>query len=86
MAIDKSPHHGLTQAAYDGAAITPSDTVPLANWSRWVFVGGAGNLAVTMVGGETVTFTGLVANTLLPIRATLIKVTGTTATNLVAFW
>lgn len=64
-----------------------SDTT-LANITRGIFVGGAGNLAVTTQGKENVTFTGVVAGTIYAIRAGVIKSTanGTTATNIVALW
>lgn len=51
---------------------------------RALFVGGAGNIAVTMYGGGDITFTGVAAGSVLPISASLIKTTGTTAENIVA--
>lgn len=51
---------------------------------RALFVGGAGNVAVTMKGGGDVTFTGVAAGTVLPISASMIKNSGTTATNMTA--
>jgi hypothetical protein len=36
--------------------------------------------------GATTLFTGILAGTLLPVRATRVKATGTTATNIVALW
>lgn len=71
-------------ACESAAAVTPSDTVDLTNTSRSIFVGGAGNVVAIMFDGTTVTFTGVTAGTILPIRATRIKATGTTATNMVA--
>ena len=59
-----------------------SDTVDLPRYSRSLFVGGAGNLKVDMMNGETVTITGVTAGTTLPIRVGRIWSTGTTATNL----
>ena len=51
---------------------------------RAFYIGGAGNLAVTMWGGATVTFQGLPVGTILPIRARSVTQTGTTATNVLA--
>lgn len=51
---------------------------------RAVYVGGAGNLAVTMWDGGNVTFTGMAAGTWLPIRARTVLNSGTTATGIVA--
>ena len=51
---------------------------------RAFYIGGAGNLAVTMWGGGNVTFTGLPAGTILPISARAVLNSGTTATAVVA--
>lgn len=68
------------------AAITPSDAAALSPPSGRLFVGGAGNLKVDTIGGETVTFTGVVAGSLIPVRAIKVYATGTTATNIAALW
>ena len=65
-------------------AITPSDAADDANGPfRMLYVGGAGNIAVILTGGTTVTFTGVPVGTVLPVRADRILATDTTATNLV---
>lgn len=78
------------QLAYDpassAAAVTTHDTNELANLTTRVFVGGAGNIKVTMMDGTDVTFTGVIAGSVLPIRVRRIFATGTTATNIVAMW
>lgn len=66
--------------------VTPNDTADLSATSRALYVGGAGNLAVIMVGGETVTLTAVPAGTLLPIRVDRVLAIGTTATAIVALW
>lgn len=48
-------------------AITPANA-DLAEIPRGIYVGGAGDLAVLDGSGNTVTFKGLVAGMLLPIR------------------
>lgn len=65
--------------------VSPSDSTNLARVSRGIWVGGAGNVAAVMLGGDVVTITGVPAGTLLPIRVTRINSTNTTATNMVAF-
>lgn len=71
---------------YVGAAdVTPSDTVPVET-TRAIYVGGAGNLKVTMQDGSVAVFTAVPIGIVLKIRATLIWATGTTATNLVALY
>lgn len=62
-------------------AITPSDTV-LQQWSG-IYVGGAGNVAVTMESGDVVTFTAPPVGTILPIRVIRVMATNTTATLLI---
>ena len=64
-------------------AITPHDTDALSETTRALYVGGAGNVALKLSNGVTVTFTGLAASFVLPVRATHVLATGTTATGLV---
>lgn len=66
-------------------AVTKSDTTKLTP-TQALFVGGAGNVAVLTVGGETVTFTGVIAGSILPVRVTKVLAAGTTATNITAIW
>jgi hypothetical protein len=71
--------------AHHAMAVTPSNTNDLPAASTAIYVGGSGNLRVTMLGGELVTFTGLAAGW-HPIRVTRVWATSTTATNIVAVW
>lgn len=84
---DKFQGHqrGLSSPPEEAAAVTPNDTTPLAQASRAIYVGGAGNLSVTMLGGQNVTF-AVQAGTLLPLRASHVRAAGTTATGIVALW
>lgn len=72
--------------AQDADEVTPHDTTALGNVTKGVYVGGAGNLEVIMLGGETVVFSAVPAGTVLPIRATHVKDANTTATLIVALW
>lgn len=67
-------------------AITPSDGSDLAYVPRAIYVGGYGDVAVITAGGETVTFVGMSAGDLLPVRASRVMATGTTATSIVGIW
>ena len=71
--------------ASNAAQVTPSDSVDLTYVSRAVFIGAAGTLSVEMHGGGTVSFDAY-AGMILPIRATRVNATGTTATGIVALW
>ena len=79
VGIDSGPY------AY-AAAVTPSDTVPLANPSRGIYVGGAGNLSVVMISGDGAVFSAVSTGAVLPIAVDQVNATGTTATNIVALW
>jgi hypothetical protein len=71
--------------AINAAAVTPSDTVDLSAVTRAIYVGTAGDLKVTMLGGQTVTFTAAPAGW-HPICATRVFATDTTAEGIVAAW
>lgn len=80
-------------AGYTNAvAVTPSDTVPVVSSGgvalpiSAIYVGGAGNVAVTTQGGQNVVFTAPPVGSVLYIRATHVRATLTTATLLVALW
>lgn len=87
-AVDLFPKHPDDKAApsSNAAAVTPSDSADLTYVTRELFVGGAGNVAVIMAGGQTVTLTGVLAGSVLPIRVSRVKNTGTTAANITALW
>jgi hypothetical protein len=77
---------GLDSDYKHAVNVTPDDTNDLVTASRAVYVGGAGTLKVTTAGGETLTITGLLANTTMRLRVTRVWSIGTTATNIVALW
>ncbi len=67
-------------------AVTPHDTNLLAKQCRSLFVGGAGNIALTTRNEENVTLTGVLAGSIIPLSCIRVKSTGTTATNIVAMY
>ncbi len=74
----------ITAPGNNLVAITPSDSTDLPQVSRGIYVGGAGNLVVTpAAGGSNVTFVGVPAGTVLPIRVSRVLSTSTTATSLI---
>lgn len=77
---------GLDSPGLGGETVTPSDTQDLTNVSRGLWVGAAGDVAVILLSGSTVTLVGVTAGTLIPIRASRVLATGTTATSIVALW
>jgi len=80
---------GPSDSVGNAFAITPSDTTvfpPNASSSstrvqvtRAVWVGGAGNLSVTMISGDSALFSGVPAGTILPIQVKQV-LAATTAT------
>lgn len=67
--------------ARDAAAVTKSDTTPVAFDA--LYIGGAGDVAVTTVAGSVVTFTAVPAGSIIPIRCTRVMSTNTDATGIV---
>lgn len=67
-------------------AVTPNDSVDLPNVARSLYVGVTGNIQLITLGGNTVTFVGIQAGTVLPIRTSRVGSTGTTATNILALF
>ena len=73
---------------YAGAvAVTPSDVNNFARGvCQGIYVGGAGAIAAVMEDGTVATFSAVPVGTLLPIRATRVNSTNTTATLLLALY
>lgn len=80
IGYEQGPNAPYTRAS----AITPTNGADLAFRTTAIWVGGAGNLALVLSSGDTVTFTAVPAGTLIRVRADQVPSTGTTATNLVA--
>ena len=74
---------GLESPASDGFAVTPDDTNPLPSVTRALYIGGVGDVTVTMKSGATVTFKAVATGAILPVRVVAVAATGTTATHLV---
>lgn len=74
-----------THSAVHAVAATPNDSTTF-DATRGVYVGGAGDLTVTMASGEIVTFTAIATSVIHPISVTQIRNTGTDATNIVILY
>lgn len=72
--------------AHDAASVTPGPTQIAGTENRGVclYVGGTGDVTVTMESGNSVTFTAVPAGTFLPILVT--HVTAATATAILALY
>jgi hypothetical protein len=62
-------------------AVTPADS-DLTQPARALYVGGAGNLVITTVGGSVVTLTGVAAGSFVPISVKRVAA-ASTATSIV---
>lgn len=67
-------------------AVTPSDSTVLAAGCRGLFVGTAGNVAVTGADGTSVTFLNVANGTKLDLGPVKVLSTGTTASNILALY
>lgn len=75
----------VSDAAVSVVSVTPSDTTVLAQGCKSLWIGGTGNVVVTMWDGTTATFTAVPAGTRLPVSPQLVKA-ATTATLIVALY
>ena len=73
----------LSDPSDDYFVATPHDSNDEASVSKGVLVLGAGDVVAVRPDGTAVTFTGVPAGALLPIRAVRINSTNTTATNII---
>ena len=64
--------------------IVPSDTIPIREPYRRIFVGGAGNVTAKNADGSVVTYVAPPIGSYINASYGIIMATGTTATNLVA--
>jgi hypothetical protein len=67
-------------------AVTPSDVTVFSHFTDALYVGGAGNIAVRMKDGTTVTFTGVAAGSTLLLHVDKVMSTNTTATAIIALY
>lgn len=80
----------MSEPAHYCAAISTSDTVDLPLYSRGIFVGVGGDVALKLVADDpnaaSVVFKNCASGQFLPFRVRRVYATSTTATNLVAVW
>lgn len=70
----------------DAGAVTPSDSVNLTRTARALYIGTGGNVVVITASGTVVTFANVQTGTVLPVRASRVNATNTTASNIVAIY
>jgi hypothetical protein len=77
---------GYDAPASNAFVVTPADGSNLTHAARALFVGGAGDIRVDTLGGDTVTFASVPAGSILPVRVLKVYSTGTDASNIVAVY
>jgi len=76
----------MTDSYSHAFVITPNNAVDLPQETRAIYVGGAGNLNVTLTDGYGVQFQAVPVGTILPIAAKRVASVGTSATYLLGLW
>ena len=82
MAAQDITQGGLGQPIGLVFPIVPNDNTDVQYMTRGIYIGTGGTLTVMTVGGTIGVFTNLNSGTILPVRATRVYATGTTATGL----
>lgn len=82
---------GVSEPAANAIAVVPHASTDQTVYAKALYVGGAGDVTVIMVGdyatpGTPVTFSGVPAGTILPIQVRRVNAIGTTATLIVALY
>ncbi len=76
-----------TAPAIRAAAVTPHASNPLSGSPRALYVGGTGDIACRLHGDTAdVTFVAIPAGSILPIKASHVRISGTSATYIVALY
>jgi len=83
--IQKKARNLIAPIPEHGAAVTPHDTNDLS-LDCVLYIGGAGTVKILTANNETLTFVGLNAGDILPVKVRRVYSTDTTATNIVALW
>lgn len=76
----------FTATAQSYTIYSMSSLTSMGNPGCMLYVGGAGNVSVVTIGGDTITFSAVPAGTILPIQVDRLRATGTTATLVNALW
>lgn len=79
----KNRAESLEGPAAHAFSVVPNDTAPLPEVTRALYVGGDGNVSVELLSGAVVTLAAVQAGTLLPLRISKVRATGTTADQMV---
>lgn len=73
----------LTTPATKAESVSPDDLNDLSQVTRALYVGGAGDIRVVLVSGDTITIRNASAGVIYPLRVKRVLSTGTVATDIV---
>ena len=76
----------FTATAKSYAIYVASTQSTTGNQGCVLYIGGAGNVALTTNGNDIVTLVGLNTGQFVPVQVVKVFATGTTATNIIALW
>lgn len=76
----------LTDPVQHVLAVTKSDATVFAQFTRALYVGGGGDVAIVTPAGDSVVFVGVLAGSILPVRAYQVLSTGTSATSILGLY
>lgn len=73
-------------APIHAVAVVADNTNTFSNVSLAIYVGTTGNAEILTKSGETVVFRNIPAGTIIPIQATRVNISNTTASNMVMMY
>ena len=76
----------VSAPATRAVAITPSDSQPLGDLPKALFVGTGGTLVLRGAGASDTVWRNVASGSVLPFRAQYVRATGTTASDLLALY
>ncbi|MGX2958055.1 spike base protein, RCAP_Rcc01079 family [Peribacillus sp. JNUCC 23] len=77
----------VESSAQGAILVVPNDSTDLTTTpTKGIYIGGTGDLKVTMLDGTTVTFKSISAGAIHPLSVKRVFATGTTATNILAVY
>lgn len=77
---------GLGAPARGAFAVTPDDATDFTTQARALYIGSAGDVKVRTWKDEDITFIGVIASYILPVRCKRVFATGTTASSIVGLY
>lgn len=74
----------LISPARQAFAVTPKDTQDLTLFTKAIYIGTGGNVVLRTIGSDAdVTFTNVQSGSILDVRCTAVRASGTTASDIV---